>query len=91
MKKCRFVVSGVVQGVGVRAATQRRAQSLGLVGWARNLADGAVEVVAGGDEAAVEDLAAWLERGPRAAQVESVRRLPAHGTELSEGMGFQVR
>ena len=91
MKKCRFVVSGLVQGVGFRAATQRRAQSLGLVGWAENLADGAVEVVACGNEAAVEELAAWLERGPRAAQVESVRRLPADRVELPDGMGFHVR
>lgn len=91
MKTCRFIVSGVVQGVGFRAATQRRAERLGLSGWARNLAGGAVEVVACGDDSAVEDLGAWLEQGPQAAQVERVRRLPWDGTELPDGVGFRVR
>jgi acylphosphatase len=72
----RFLVSGRVQGVWFRGSTQRRARELGLDGFARNLADGRVEVVASGDAAAVEELAAWLRQGPPLAEVEAVERLP---------------
>ena len=68
----RFLVRGWVQGVGFRYATVRTARRLGLVGWVRNLPDGRVEVVAEGDSEAVEELAAWLRRGPSTARVEGV-------------------
>lgn len=76
MSAARFLVSGRVQGVWFRGSTQRRARELGLDGFARNLADGRVEVVASGDAAAVEELAAWLRQGPPLAEVEAVERLP---------------
>ncbi|GAA0922208.1 acylphosphatase [Nonomuraea longicatena] len=41
-------VRGRVQGVGFRWWTRARALELGLAGWARNTADGRVEVVAEG-------------------------------------------
>lgn len=49
-------VRGDVQGVGFRWWTRARALELGLVGHARNLADGRVEVVAQGDRADVESM-----------------------------------
>jgi acylphosphatase len=58
-------VSGAVQGVGFRWWTRARALELGLVGWARNTADGRVEVVAEGNRRSCEDLLAVL-TGPRA-------------------------
>lgn len=69
-----FLVSGLVQGVGFRAATRRQAELLGLDGFARNLSDGRVEVVAEGPSAAIEQLALWLAQGPAGAMVEEVRR-----------------
>ncbi len=68
----RFLVSGRVQGVFFRASTAREAQRLGLVGYARNLADGRVEVLAAGPAAAVDELQTWLRQGPPAAEVRSV-------------------
>lgn len=71
----RFVVSGVVQGVGFRWFAARHARALGLSGWARNLPDGRVEVVASGaDDAALARLEERLRAGPAHARVEEVER-----------------
>ena len=53
-------VHGVVQGVGFRYSTQREAIELGLTGYARNMDDGSVEVVACGEAEQVDKLVAWL-------------------------------
>jgi acylphosphatase len=68
----RCLVSGRVQGVFFRASTRNEAQSLGLTGYARNLLDGRVEVVACGDKEAVHTLREWLRRGPPNASVSGV-------------------
>ncbi len=68
----RFLVSGRVQGVFYRAATQDRARRLGLTGWVRNLPDGRVELVACGDETRLKQLEEWLWQGPPHARVEGV-------------------
>jgi acylphosphatase len=70
----RFLVSGLVQGVSFRAWTQARAQELDLQGYAGNLPDGRVEVVATGQLHTLAQLEAWLRQGPPAAEVESVLR-----------------
>jgi acylphosphatase len=70
----RFLVEGRVQGVCFRAATQARAQALGLTGHARNLPDGRVEVVASGFPGALAELAEWLRHGPPAARVDALVR-----------------
>ena len=73
MAACRRCwVSGRVQGVYFRGATQRRARELGLSGYARNLPDGRVEVLACGAPAAVASLCEWLWQGPRHADVAAV-------------------
>jgi len=72
VKAMRCRVRGRVQGVFFRDSTRRLAASLGLRGHAVNLADGSVEVVAGGDEAALEVLRNWLGRGPDMARVDSI-------------------
>jgi acylphosphatase len=68
----RCLVSGKVQGVFYRAATAERARALGLTGYAKNLPDGRVEVLAYGDEAKVKELIEWLWQGPPAAKVSGV-------------------
>jgi acylphosphatase len=72
VRAIRCLVSGRVQRVGYRAATMERAVALRLDGWVRNLADGRVEVVVSGVPDAVENLIAWLWRGPPAAGVTGV-------------------
>lgn len=84
MSAARFVVSGKVQGVFFRAATREQALRLGLRGYAKNLADGRVEVLAAGDDAAIDALAAWLREGPPRARVDELERLPARDEEAGK-------
>ncbi|MFA5785487.1 MAG: acylphosphatase [Actinomycetota bacterium] len=65
-------VSGRVQGVFFRYESQRVAQDLGLMGYARNLPDGRVEVLAEGERMALEGLLEFLREGPRMARVDAV-------------------
>ena len=78
----RSFVSGRVQGVFYRATCVRKAQSLGLSGFARNLADGRVEVLACGDAAAVDDFVGWLWEGSPASKVTAVETLEVDGASL---------
>jgi acylphosphatase len=70
----RFVVAGLVQGVGYRWFVARHARPLGLAGYACNLGDGRVEVVASGEESALHALEQLLRRGPANAQVSGIER-----------------
>jgi acylphosphatase len=65
----RWFISGQVQGVGFRYFAQRAASALGLGGYARNLADGRVEVYATGPPEALSRFAAQLRQGPRWSDV----------------------
>lgn len=85
MSAARFVVSGKVQGVFFRASARDRAQALGLRGFAKNLPDGRVEVLAAGHDAAIDELAAWLREGPPMARVDDLERMPARDDEAGEG------
>lgn len=67
MDKATIFVRGRVQGVGFRWWTRARALELGLVGFARNMADGRVEVCAQGERAAIEALQALLTEFPSSA------------------------
>jgi acylphosphatase len=73
----RFLVSGMVQGVGFRWFVARHARALGLTGYARNLPDGRVEVVVSGPNEALPALERLLQTGPAYAQVEKVERSSA--------------
>jgi acylphosphatase len=72
LKQLHMVVRGRVQGVYFRASVQREARRLGVCGWVRNRTDGALEIVAEGEETAVRDLHGWAQKGPSAARVDKV-------------------
>ncbi|MGH8111110.1 MAG: acylphosphatase [Rhodanobacteraceae bacterium] len=74
MPCARFIVTGRVQGVFFRASTRECALRLDIAGYAKNRADGSVEVVASGTQAALDGLDGWLHHGPPAARVENVTR-----------------
>jgi acylphosphatase len=70
----RFLVSGMVQGVGFRWFVARHARALGLAGYAKNLPDGRVEVVVSGPNDALPALERLLRTGPANAQVYGLER-----------------
>ena len=73
MPVCKlFIVTGRVQGVWYRASTQQQALALGLTGYAKNLTNGDVEVMACGEPDALESLEQWLWQGPELAEVSAV-------------------
>ena len=80
-KRLHAVVRGRVQGVGFRYFVMEHALDLRLTGLVRNLLSGGVEVVAEGEEGALEALLVALKQGPRASHVEGVEAtwLPATG------------
>lgn len=81
-------VTGIVQGVCFRAETCKTARRLGLTGWVRNSADGAVELLIAGDNAALERMQLWLQHGPEQAVVDRVALAPCDDPGLG---GFDIR
>jgi acylphosphatase len=79
----KYFVAGRVQGVYYRATAARHARELQIRGYAINLPDGRVEVLAYGSEAAHEELEKRLWIGSSASKVTSVETSdPAHTTDI---------
>lgn len=83
-------VKGIVQGVGYRYFAQRSATVLSLCGYAKNLPDGDVEVVAEGSREKLELLLGDLKNGPSMSSVESVQARWSE-TEQPRFTGFGIR
>lgn len=88
MPCARFIIRGHVQGVFFRASAREQALRLRLTGHAKNLVDGAVEVLACGDAAAIDALERWLQHGPPSVRVETVSR---EAMPEQIGQGFVTR
>ena len=82
----RLIVHGRVQGVFYRAWTVEQARALGLAGWVRNRRDGTVEILAGGESEALDELVRRCRRGPPAAQVDRIE-IEASGETPQPGFG----
>jgi acylphosphatase len=72
MASAKMIITGHVQGVFFRRAAAEQARLLGIKGWARNLADGSVEIVAEGTRSNLERFVEWARHGPPLARVEAV-------------------
>lgn len=84
MTSCKkYFITGRVQGVFFRANTQEQAQLWGITGYAKNLDDGRVEVLACGEEQALQKMEQWLHHGPDYAIVDGVEREACSTVELS--------
>jgi acylphosphatase len=76
-------ISGKVQGVYFRASSQQIAIDCGLSGYARNLADGDVEVLMCGEQANVDKMLSWLKSGPPEAEVDNIEQKQVQWQEHS--------
>jgi len=70
--RVRLFIKGRVQGVWFRDSTRQEAGRLGVTGWARNIPDGRVEVLAEGPANKVRSLIDWCHQGPPLARVDQV-------------------
>ncbi len=79
--RAHILISGRVQGVFFRGATEEEANNRNLTGWVRNLPSGKVEAVFEGDKKAIEEVIQWCHQGPPTAHVTSVEVQwePYHG------------
>ena len=89
VRTMRLRIRGLVQGVGYRDALCREATRLGVTGWVRNRANGEVEALAQGSDAALDALQSWARRGPPAARVTQVERDPAPQAHLRAYARFE--
>ncbi|MDH7482292.1 MAG: acylphosphatase [Armatimonadota bacterium] len=71
-RRFRAIIRGRVQGVGFRFFARQVANDLGIKGYVRNTPDGAVEVVAEGEDSALETFLSFLRQGPGRAHVTDV-------------------
>ena len=85
-----ILINGKVQGVGFRHFTRQNAMKLGVHGYAKNLPNGKVEVVAEGDKATLDEFMKILWKGPPAARVEDVKveARPHSGEYTSFGIKY---
>lgn len=88
-KRLTCVIHGNVQGIGFRWSVRELAARLGVTGYARNLGNGRMEVVAEGPETALETLRAFCYRGPDGATVTGVEA--TEGSATGEFPHFEIR
>ncbi len=67
-----ITVTGMVQGVGFRLNTKRKAKKIGINGFVRNEPDGSVYIEAEGTEDQLENFLAWCQKGPTFARVADI-------------------
>jgi len=78
----KFIISGLVQGVGFRFFTQRAAARHQVRGYVCNLKDGRVEVLTEGNEKQVEDFKHDLTAGPKFSKVEHLEEIVLEPSNL---------
>lgn len=88
-QRLSMLISGKVQGVYYRASLAEEANRLGVTGYARNLPDGRVEIVAEGAHEALIAIRQWCSNGPPAAVVDRVE--VTEGPATGEFSSFEVR
>jgi acylphosphatase len=89
MHRIHIWISGVVQGVGFRFFTVRKARETGVSGWVRNTPNGKVEVVAEGEEWRLQEFTKSVKIGPALSTVTGIE--VKEEEYQNEFEGFEVR
>lgn len=87
-KRLSIRVNGLVQGVFFRHTAKQTASSLNLSGFARNEADGSVQLEVQGEESALQNFVAWCHVGSSTSQVESVE---TQEIDVVSEKGFSIK
>ena len=87
MPAVHLLIQGKVQGVFFRASAKEVAEDLGISGWIKNTKEGAVECVADGAEAAIQQFVDWCKQGPSGARVDEVT---VSQTDPIKDTGFRI-
>lgn len=72
IKRYKAVLTGNVQGVGLRIFVVEQANKLGITGWVKNMADGSVEMEAQGNVANLEQLMSIVKKGNFIIKVKNI-------------------
>ena len=83
-KRISLLITGKVQGVGYRYSVKLKAESMAIRGYVRNQLDGSVFVTVQGENTAVENFVKWCFKGPSAALVRGVEKIPGTIEDFSE-------
>jgi acylphosphatase len=89
MQRIHIWVKGVVQGVGFRYFTIRKARELGISGWVKNSLDGGVEIVAEGEKWQLDEFTESVKIGPSHSTVTAID--VKEEEYKNEFKGFEVR
>jgi len=87
MKTERFLISGMVQGVGFRQYVYTYCKKMGIKGFVKNLSNGNVECVASGPDIEIDRLYNALKKGPSMGRIENVSRESVEANFLD----FEIR
>lgn len=87
-KTVSIIVSGRVQGVFFRQTAQEKAIQFGITGYAQNVADGTVHIMATGPASALDSFIGWCHTGPQKASVTDVKVTPV---TLQEFETFSIK
>ena len=71
VKRYKAILTGRVQGVGLRFFTMENASKLGLTGWVKNMADGTVHLEVQGEDSVITEFVSIIKKGNFIINVET--------------------
>jgi acylphosphatase len=90
MPAVKITVHGVVQGVGYRALVMEIATQLGIIGYAKNMPDGSVEILAIGQKDRIDEFRKLInvdaKHGPQVHKIDA-----AAAEETESYNSFEIR
>jgi acylphosphatase len=89
MMRCRIIVSGLVQGIGFRSFTKKRADETGVSGFVRNLPDKRLEIVVEGYAYNINRFIDRIKEGPWGSRIEKTEM--RWESPKAEFKGFEIK